>query len=284
MLKTYSNKTNAKRAAKAAGLDISKFEFLANSVGSFFWLPLDCEVTTATKTPILAAVKVTAEAAVETAEAEVEAAEAVTLAKMTTGYDDLMRPITVQGELVDTAVPATTAGAFVPNPESDHYEAEFACGFDCCPNCGTNFDNGIDYADVMIDEREPNKRRRAYGHAMQHDFLCMACDTEFGPTRRTTKAKVQRAPTGTGIKIQKNRPEQNGVKMPSEGGKTYQVWEWCSNFVTEYGGAPTNKEVREWGVDANSMNKNMVCSQYAYWRKFNGIVGRIVSVLPAAEA
>lgn len=78
------------------------------------------------------------------------------------------------------------------------------------------------------------------------------------------------APTAPKRTIQSNRPEQNGVKRPSEGTKCAQIWAHCDE-VYATGAVPAAKAVREHLKDLD----NTTCTvQYYRWRKFNNIQGR----------
>ena len=261
-MKTFSSKSNAKRAFNKTDLVAAEFEIVQNSAGQWYWLEVEIDdetevVKTVASTPWVEAAKVEEVAPL----AEVEVVTPAPLAE-----------------------PATAVLSF-----ADELKAQL--GYDVCPHCQCDFENGVDSAESMIDEREP-KGRQAFGHAMRKEFLCLACNGEFGDDRTATKPvyvpqRKKAVGTGTGIKIQKNRLEQNGVKMPSEGGTTHRIWVWCIDFTSTHGGPPTSAEVRAWGVDEQGINKHTVSTQYAAWRKFAGVTGQIKSVIaptPTAEA
>ena len=86
---------------------------------------------------------------------------------------------------------------------------------------------------------------------------------------------------GTGLKIEKDRPEQNGVKRPSAGGMCRAVWDYCDATRTPDGTAPTVKQVKEYAV-TQGWNENNASIEYYQWRKFNGITGRAKKVVPDA--
>lgn len=81
-------------------------------------------------------------------------------------------------------------------------------------------------------------------------------------------------PKTTGLIIEKNRPEQNGVKRPSAGGLCRAVWDACWAHQETTGLPPTAKEVKAL-AEANSWNPNNASIEYYQWRKFNGITGRV---------
>lgn len=77
-------------------------------------------------------------------------------------------------------------------------------------------------------------------------------------------------PTAAGLKIEKDRPEQNGVKRPSVGGKCRAIWDALDDYRAETGELPTSKTVKELAADSG-WNPNNASIEYYQWRKFNGI-------------
>lgn len=78
--------------------------------------------------------------------------------------------------------------------------------------------------------------------------------------------------SGSGLKIEKNREERNGVKRPSVGGKCRAVWDALDAMVAE-GNPPASKTVKEMAV-VRGWNPNNTVIEFYQWRKFNGITGR----------
>ena len=87
-------------------------------------------------------------------------------------------------------------------------------------------------------------------------------------------------PKTTGLIIEKNRPEQNGVKRPSAGGLCRAVWDACWAHQAATGTPPTAKEVKAI-AETNGWNPNNASIEYYQWRKFNGITGRVAKAAPA---
>lgn len=121
-----------------------------------------------------------------------------------------------------------------------------------CPHCGINhMHNGHQTADGY--------------EGAQHEFICLGCGGEWGPAVAPTAA-----PTGTGLKIEKDRLEQNGIKRPSIGGKCRAIWDALDAYRAETGELPTSKTVKELAAD-EGWNPNNASIEYYQWRKFNGI-------------
>ena len=89
-------------------------------------------------------------------------------------------------------------------------------------------------------------------------------------------------PKTTGLIIEKNRPEQNGVKRPSAGGLCRAVWDACWAHQEITGTPPTAKEVKAI-AETNCWNPNNASIEYYQWRKFNGITGRVKAAPAQAE-
>ncbi len=87
-------------------------------------------------------------------------------------------------------------------------------------------------------------------------------------------AKVKAEPTSSkvGTKIEKHRPEQNGVKRPSVGGMCRAVWDFLDAKVAE-GVTITAKDVKAW-APSQGWNPNNASIEFYQWRKFHGIRGR----------
>lgn len=73
--------------------------------------------------------------------------------------------------------------------------------------------------------------------------------------------------------IEKNRPEQNGIKRPSIGGKCRAVWDAMDELRANANAIPTSEQVRKLAED-RGWNKNNTMIEFYQWRKFNGITGR----------
>lgn len=151
---------------------------------------------------------------------------------------------------------------FQEHPVEKELREEY--GFAYCPHCSINLDNGVGHHGQIVN-----------GTRILHEnfqFECLGCGEEFGPKIKSPKArKPVQNPTGN--KIEKNRPEQNGMKYPSTGTKTRVIWDLCDAMTKELGRPLKISELRE--RVAQGTNENMMKSQYSYWRKFHNITGRV---------
>lgn len=132
-----------------------------------------------------------------------------------------------------------------------------------CPHCNITLSNGVGEHGEIVN-----------GTRIKHDefqFVCLACDGEFGPKIKTPKArKPVQNPTGN--KIEKNRPEQNGMKYPSTGTKTREVWDCCDQLREKLNRPAKISELREL---LPNMNAHTLSTQYSRWKTFYNITGRV---------
>lgn len=92
------------------------------------------------------------------------------------------------------------------------------------------------------------------------------------PQRTSTSQRV------AGLKIEKNREERNGVKMPSVGGMCRAVWDALNSMMThdEASGTasvPTVADIKKL-AEEKGWNVNNASIEYYQWRKWHGISGR----------
>lgn len=148
-----------------------------------------------------------------------------------------------------------------------------------CPSCNAHLSNGVWDSDALVESHLHNGEKQAAKEANQQldkKFWCMACDECFGedrvPMDLTPKAKA--APVATGIKIEKNREEQNGIKRPSAGGVCRAIWDAAANFMEVNKRCPKLKEMKAIATE-NQWDLTTTSIQYYTWRKFMGIEGRV---------
>ena len=76
----------------------------------------------------------------------------------------------------------------------------------------------------------------------------------------------------TGKTIEPNRPEQNGLKRPSKGSTCCIIWDTCDQITSEKAATCTSAELFN---ALQGYNDCTLRTQYARWRQFNGITGRL---------
>lgn len=137
-----------------------------------------------------------------------------------------------------------------------------------CPHCAIHLSNGH----LTPDDEAANMGGTTLWEAgqQQMEHSCMGCGGEWGADRGAYVAPAATVETGTGLKIEKDRPEQNGIKRPSIGGKCRAIWDALDEYRAETGELPTSKTVKELAADSG-WNPNNASIEYYQWRKFNGI-------------
>ena len=155
-----------------------------------------------------------------------------------------------------------------------------------CPECGsTELYTGRNVQGVVMDE---DKVIGCYHCDWEYEVPKPSMLTNlFGNMSGTIEVpqppfEKPAQPKSTGLTIEKDRPEQNGVKRPSAGGMCRAVWDACLEHQQKTGEVPTAKWVKETAA-AMGWNANNASIEYYQWRKFNGISGRVAAPKPAAE-
>ena len=77
-------------------------------------------------------------------------------------------------------------------------------------------------------------------------------------------------------------PTRNGMRRPKPGTKTGRIWEIADNISGEIKAPASRAAVLEVAKEEGA-NLSMAVSQYSYWRKFNGVTGRVVAPMTAEQ-
>ena len=93
-------------------------------------------------------------------------------------------------------------------------------------------------------------------------------------TGSTAPAPAGKAATSTGLKIEKNRAEQNGVIRPSAGTVCDKVWNLCASMSASLGKTVSLSALVA-AAQLQNINQFTARTQYARWRKFIGATGRL---------
>jgi hypothetical protein len=112
------------------------------------------------------------------------------------------------------------------------------------------------------------------------------CSTLFGAMLNPESVPAAPAPAPkkeaekTGKTIEANRPEQNGLKRPSKGSTCCIIWDTCDRISAEKESTCTSAELFN---ALQGYNECTLRTQYARWRQFNGITGRLPGQNKAAK-
>lgn len=93
------------------------------------------------------------------------------------------------------------------------------------------------------------------------------------------KAKAEKEAEAKKAKEAAKQPEQNGVRRPKDGGACGKVWGLADSLSSSLGQPVPISELSK-AAGAQGINDSTIRTQYALWRKFHGITGRVS--LPAA--
>lgn len=129
----------------------------------------------------------------------------------------------------------------------------------------------MDFAATQLTapEAAPEAAPVLYGSLTKEEALAKAL-ANFVPV--IPKAKIPKAPRVLRI-------EQNGVKRPNPGtGICAQMWSMMDELSIQQGSPVSNKQIKEALPHFNQVNLQ---GEYASWKKFNGLSGRIAD--PVAE-
>lgn len=160
------------------------------------------------------------------------------------------------GKKVDPSAPVEA--------EDDGLQGYNHTGIHKCPDCGAEDNQTWANEDVSL--------------------FCHNCSCTYSATTgRKIRTGFTRENVNKGYTIQKDRPEQNGVKRPSAGTLCGNVWAALDD-LREAKGMPVAADLPSL-AEANGWNLNNVMCEFYQWRKFNGIKGRQTRVeAPAADA
>jgi hypothetical protein len=130
-----------------------------------------------------------------------------------------------------------------------------------CPCCGVHLSNGCAHYADMVDSagtKEANK--------MKNEWTCLGCGGEWGAALNHVVTPRAAPKGGSGVKIEKNREQRNGIKRPSAGGKCRLVWDALDILASK--NMATLKDIKA-VAEASGWNPNNATIEFYNWRKFN---------------
>lgn len=151
-----------------------------------------------------------------------------------------------------------------------------------CPSCGVHLSNGLlcpnDESLTTDGAFATSSGRTLYETGeLNFEYECMGCGHQFGKESAPYVAPVAAdRHSGTGLKIEKDREERNGIKRPSAGGRCRAIWDALDAYVADpenEGELPTSAIVKAIATE-EGWNPNNASIEFYQWRKFNGITGR----------
>jgi membrane protein involved in colicin uptake len=88
------------------------------------------------------------------------------------------------------------------------------------------------------------------------------------------KAKADAKAAQEAAKQTQKMPEQNGVRRPRPGGSCAKVWDMADTLSAQLG-QPVPIANLSKDASAAGINDSTIRTQYALWRKFHGVTGRV---------
>lgn len=156
--------------------------------------------------------------------------------------------------------------------------------FVTCPHCGIHLSNGtmsnLDQFTEMLNDGTSRVKLEEFVTEVKAEFHCLGCGEDFGPELQLEleEKEVKKSKRSEGKRdftIQKDRPEQNGVRMPSEGSKCKKVWDLAAELYASTGMIPTPKVMKDEVVKRGlCWDFTTVTVQLYRWRDFSGFKGR----------
>ena len=162
---------------------------------------------------------------------------------------------------------------------------EYGLGIDAessrCPHCGVDHrDNGF----CTRDDEVANKPGvTCHMEGMNEKYECLGCTGRWGDVAAPyTPPKASKGvKAGTGLKIEKNRVERNGIKQPSLGGACRSVWDACTEMQGLQDTPLTVKQVKEHAATMQ-WNVNNAVIEFYRWKKWSAPTADEVQAAPAA--
>jgi len=119
------------------------------------------------------------------------------------------------------------------------------------------------------------KEKAAAADAKAKEKAAAKAKAEQDKADKKTKAAADKA-AAKKAKEDARMPEQNGIRRPRPEGKCGQAWAIMDRMSAKLGSAVAIADLMV-ETTAAGMNPNMVRSNYATWRKFNKVEGRVKS-------
>ena len=117
------------------------------------------------------------------------------------------------------------------------------------------------------------KEAKAAARAAEKEAKAQAAAEAKAQKEAERAAKLAEKEAAKLARVTEREPEQNGMRRPKPGTKTRAIWDLCDQLSTELQRPVAIAELRD--AVPEGTNENMMRSQYAYWRKFFGITGRV---------
>ena len=126
-------------------------------------------------------------------------------------------------------------------------------------------------------EKESKKAEREAAKQAKADAKAAAVAEREAVKAAKEQAKID----AKAAKEAARQPEQNGIRRPDPDGLCGQVWALADSLSASLGQAVPIANLLEAG-EAQGLNSSNIRTEYARWKKFHGLTGRIT--LPVEQA
>lgn len=97
------------------------------------------------------------------------------------------------------------------------------------------------------------------------------------------EAKAAKAAEAAGKKVKVSQPQQNGVTRPKAEGACGKVWA-IADSISQRIGEPVSIAMLQKETSQAGLNDATTRTQYARWKQYNGVIGRVPTPAQPAEA
>lgn len=132
-------------------------------------------------------------------------------------------------------------------------------------------------AQAKADEKAKKDKEKADAKAAKEAAAAEAKAKKEADAKAKADAKAAAAAQKEATKM----PEQNGIRRPKPGTACGNVWAMADEMSSKLGQPVPIADLSK-SASAAGINDSTIRTQYALWRKFHGITGRVVAPAPAA--
>ena len=126
-------------------------------------------------------------------------------------------------------------------------------------------------AEIIVQMEQTEPEAAPQNGSLMSSLIGNMLNPESVPQAPKVEAPKKQAEK-TGKSVEQNRPEQNGLKRPSAGSTCAIIWDTCDRITNETEHTCTSAELFN---ALQGYNECTLRTQYARWRQFNGITGRL---------
>ncbi len=135
-------------------------------------------------------------------------------------------------------------------------------------------------AQKRADEKAQKDKERADAKVAAEAAKQLKADQRAAEKAKKEQEKADAKAARDREKLANTMPEQNGVRRPKPDTLCGKAWAVCDAISAQLGAPAPIAYVLE-GSKSIGLNEGNVKAEYARWKKFNGVTGRVAVPLPA---